>query len=162
MNNVTMLEDLPDIEDFENNNYIYSNNNQIMPNNMYEKYKSNIRNTHVIPQEAGMTSMNYQATYTPINYAQQPNIMYYQQPTVYRESFENTTQQPQQANIEVQEIQYDIPQDNSSNNSKSNNSSSNIYLIIIIILLTVIIILLLYLMQLCKVMDGGKRGGILL
>jgi len=141
-----MLDDLPDIDDLENNNYIYSTNNQIMPTNTYEKYKTNIRQNHVIPVEAGMTRMNYEGSYTPINY-QQPNIMYYQQPVMYRENFENNIIE---ANVDVEEDTKNSSKISNSNKTCLFPSSPNIYLVIIIILLTIILILLLYIIKFCK------------
>jgi len=68
-----MLEDLPDIEEIESQaNHMYSQNS-IIPNDMYNKFKGNLRAVREIPNEAGMNTVKYMGNYTPVP-ANQPML----------------------------------------------------------------------------------------
>lgn len=78
-NNITMLDDLPDLEEFENQQNVMNTMNpnsssRIIPNDMYNKFKGNIRNSYTVPRESGMIS-NYKPMFTPLP----PNSYYNQQ-----------------------------------------------------------------------------------
>jgi len=93
--NVTMLEDLPDIDEIESQaNHMYTQNS-IIPNDMYNKFKGNLRAAREIPSEAGMNTVKYMGNYTPVPVSQ----------PVLNSNFP-VTQVPQQITLPIHTTQF--------------------------------------------------------
>ena len=65
--NITMLDDLPDIDEIETGKSLMQTKNSMIPDNMYNKFKGNLRPVRQIPNEAGMNTAMYIGNYTPVN-----------------------------------------------------------------------------------------------
>lgn len=170
--NITMLDDLPDIDEIESNaNHMYSNNNSIMSNEMYSKFKGNLRATREIPREAGMNTTKYVGDYTPVfntnfpvtqvpqhlnapmhmqnqfSYYTHPQLtQYMQQPqhvnAMFQESF---TRQQNSGKPQMTEIAMSTEKHDYSKCRCVNTLKG--YLVAIIILLIIFILLLLYFLR---------------
>lgn len=160
-NNVTMLDDLPDLDEFEKQNNIMNTQESIIPSNMYNKYKGILRTSHQTPNEAGMNTAKYVGNYTPLPshlqqahlyYAQQqqqqfqPQPQQFQPPPQQQQYVQQQYQQPPQPKPVITETYSEVVKDKEDKNVEFANVLKGC-LIVIIILLVIFIILLLYFLK---------------
>lgn len=160
--NITMLDDLPDLDDMEQNMYVtnshYPKDNNIMngmiPENMYNKYKGVLKNNHQVPPESGMAPIQYKGSYTPIPKTYQNQESFSTQSMHYIPTSLNQEHQVtgQQAPIYAQPVYVPTApltdnKDEKQGVVKDYSKFLIIFNIIIIVMLFIFIILLFYLIK---------------
>ena len=157
--NITLLEDLPDIDEIETQKNLMQNQHSMIPDTMYNKFKSNLRVSRELPSEAGMNTVKYIGNYTPIppyiNSQMSPMQQYNtQQPMQYMQYNQNQTQ-PYFVQQPLTTENYSDIKTNDEIKSTVKNPTQNCdcikrlraYLIVIIVLLVIFILLMLYFLR---------------